>query len=751
MKLILRLFTVVSLFLSAPLLTSCTEQQVSDPQTRQSNTMAVIYVSPAGSDDWSGSLSKVNADRTDGPFKTLARARTEVRKLTAGMDGDIIVMLDGGTYDLDSTFVLGLEDSGRNGYSVVFTNYPGTEPVISSWRQISGWQKEANVKGLPAEAAGHVWSAEIPAGPEFRTLYNGSKLLTRARGDGFKTEEHVNGFTEFREVWLIDDYRDSVTFPEGAVKQMPSLANVELYLFASVPWTMNIIPVKSVDCQNRQIGLEYLSTYPVSTLFSDRNADNAWILNSITVLDEPGEWVYDASAGRIYLWPTDDKKPGDIRAAMLTELVRIEGDIKYHLSKDLPARNIVFDGITFTGADRYTWPVNNLGWGLQHDWEMFDEPSCMFRIRGAENCAVTNCKFVQSRAGGIRLDLHSKLNKVESCTFENLGGVGVLLAGYGPGTKDVNCFNIVRGNTIHDIGQVYSHSPGIFAWQSGSNIISRNLVYNTPYTGIVVSGRIIWDRNGKAECSKTIRWDEVDKLVNVNDDIPDWHKTEIFLHGRNNLVEANEIHNVMQSLGDGNAIYISGCGANNSVKRNYVHDITGHGAQSAIRADDVQNKTLFTQNLVVDTVCPAFTNKKTNHFSNNIMINTGTAKRVRYDSFILMRQGPVTGSTMQRNIFITDDPGRHAYEYHKAYGAPAHLDQCRADFNVYHCTIDPDWQKEKLSEHQQLGIERHSVVADPGISFRDGKLIYAPDALVKDIPGFVMFNIDDVGPGGMSN
>ena len=44
----------------------------------------VFFVAPDGRDTYSGALPAVNADRSDGPFRTLARAREAVR--AEGMD-----------------------------------------------------------------------------------------------------------------------------------------------------------------------------------------------------------------------------------------------------------------------------------------------------------------------------------------------------------------------------------------------------------------------------------------------------------------------------------------------------------------------------------------------------------------------------------------------------------------------------------------------------------------------------------------
>ena len=48
---------------------------------RAAETQADFYVSTGGSDSWSGTLAAPNAQRSDGPFATLERARDAVRDL----------------------------------------------------------------------------------------------------------------------------------------------------------------------------------------------------------------------------------------------------------------------------------------------------------------------------------------------------------------------------------------------------------------------------------------------------------------------------------------------------------------------------------------------------------------------------------------------------------------------------------------------------------------------------------------------
>ena len=56
---------------------------------------ADFYVAPDGNDAWSGTLAAANADKTDGPFATLERARDAIRQRKAAGARDADASRDG--------------------------------------------------------------------------------------------------------------------------------------------------------------------------------------------------------------------------------------------------------------------------------------------------------------------------------------------------------------------------------------------------------------------------------------------------------------------------------------------------------------------------------------------------------------------------------------------------------------------------------------------------------------------------------
>ncbi|QEF98328.1 hypothetical protein Mal15_23800 [Stieleria maiorica] len=489
---------------------------------------ADFFVSTTGSDRWSGTLAAANAEGTDGPFATLVRARDAVRELKKTKPSDIVVLIRGGTYRVDNTVVFGLQDSGKSGSTVTYAAYPGETPVFSSGQEIQGWKKvEGELPGLPDEAAGKLWTADVS--DRFFTLYDAEGMLSRARSEGF--------------IPLSGGSRNRLHFPKGKLKAWPNVHDVEIVVRPHHAWICNVLPLESVDEPRQMAQTSMEATYAMNPLHFLKTTESCWVENVLEELDEPGEWVLNTEQGKVYLWPRG-KSPleSPVMAPRLIELIRVEGVIDNHGPIDVPVRNLHFRGLTFMHGDRYALDQDDAG--LQHDWDMLDKANTLVRLRGAENCSIEECHFAHSGSGAIRVDLHGQGNKITGNHIEHLGGAGILLCGYGPGTKDVNGNNLVYNNHIHDLGKIYLHSPGVMIWQSDQNRVANNLIHHMPYCGMIVSGCMthFFDKNGR-ELSRTIRRHEIEDLPRQ----PTLEDVRPYLHSHDNLIELNEIHNATES------------------------------------------------------------------------------------------------------------------------------------------------------------------------------------------------------------
>ncbi len=695
-----------------------------------SSARADFYVSTRGSDSWSGTLPAPNAQGTDGPFATLERARDAVRDLKKSKSGDIVVLVRAGTYKLERTVVFGLEDAGKGDATVTYAAYPGETPVFSSGREIKGWKKvTGELPGLPREAQGKVMMAD--ASERFLTLYDAEGMLPRARSAGF--------------IPLTGGSRNRLHFPRGKLKNWPNLEDVEIIVRPHHAWISNVLPLESVDEEKQMAYTSIAATYAMNRLHFLKTTESCWVENVLEELDEPGEWVLNTKECKAYLWPRN-KSP--VMAPQLIEFIRIEGKIDKKGAKDIPVRNVCFRGLTFMHGDRYTLTRDDAG--LQHDWDMLDKANALLRLRGTESCTIEQCRFTHAGSGAIRVDLHGRNNKISGNHIERMGGAGILLCGYGPGTKDVNTNNLVSSNHIHHMGRIYLHSPGIMIWQSGGNRVANNLIHHMPYCGMIVSGCMthFFTRNGR-ELGRTIRRHEIDDLPKK----PALDDVRPYLHTHDNLIEYNEIHHVMEKMGDGNGIYIRGAGAGNVIRRNYIHHlVTPMKMQAAIRTDGGQRDTLIAENLIYKCMAQGIILKLNNRAENNIIADVLAPPRGYYLS---LREGPLTDAVIKRNIFYSmgkdtvfiDElpPGRGRKSEDRRGRALARAKDADMDYNIYYSTADPASAEAMLARQQGDGVDSHSKAVDPlFVDPEKGDFRFRPDSPARAM-GIVPIDLSKVG------
>jgi hypothetical protein len=651
-----------------------------------------FYVAPSGRDENPGHKSK--------PFATIQRARDEVRKLIAnGLKTNVTVWIRGGTYTLPDTLVFGLEDSGTNQYSITYQAFPGEEPIISSGVKIEGWKRlDTMLDGLPVPAQGNVWVADVPESlGRFYTLYDKQGHLPRAQGNGFIPDDPPAGASRADRAGALRN----LYFPAGAIRNWSNLDDVEIVIrFSS---TMNILALESVDEAARVARTSLPSTYPLRKLQRQQRNPSAWVENALDVLDHPGAWVLNTHTRKLYLWPRTDK-PEAIVAPRLRALIRVEGKIDAAGPTDVPVRNLTFRGLTFAHADRDVWSGGDIG--IQHDWEMIDKPDALLRLRGAEKCAVHNCKFRDSGGNAIRLDLYAQKNRIEGNEIRYMGQGGIMLIGYGPGTKDFNKQNEILNNNIHHCGLIYWHSVGMMMWQSGENRVANNYIHHMPRHAISLSGvRVPYfeQRCDSREICKSLRWEEIGQRKT-------WDEVMPFLHTKNNVVENNEVERVLQKLGDGAGINVTGAGEGNVIRHNYVHDIfASEWVSGCLRTDDWQRGTTWEENVIYRSNAGAWEHKGGNNVINNYAIDV-----LPRGYFRIFRDGPgekIDGTVIERNIFYNSNGAAVFYTF--AVG-PQQVAKSKIEHNLYYCGgVEETATPKFLQTLRAQGVAKTDVYADP--------------------------------------
>ena len=354
-----------ALFLAAPAaLASAAPANQARP-----HATTVLYVSPSGG----GTSCSLVAPCA------LTEAQTVVRGMTTTMSGNIDVDLLGGNYRLADTFKLGPQDSGENGYDVVYQAAPGQQPVITGAKQVTGWSEYDSTKDI--------YRAAVPVGTESSQLFVNGARAQRARsvlspsgftlsGSSFVTSDpSYASFTNQSQIQIVDDN----------------------------DWKQMRCPLSSITATSS--GGSSLNVNP--NCFADNNTDvpNAgfpfngsglpalngisWIENAYQLLTQPGQFYLDSGAGYLYYIPLSGQNmaTADVELPELQELVDLSGT-PGHLAPQLyNASGASYAGSWSVSSDR---PYGDLGNGVEYTSTNGDSASFSFTGTGIQVLSETN-------------------------------------------------------------------------------------------------------------------------------------------------------------------------------------------------------------------------------------------------------------------------------------------------------------------------------------------------------------------------
>ncbi len=249
-----------------------------------SGARASLWVSPTGDDR--------NPGTEEAPIRTIEHARDVVRTLNHDMADDITVFI-AGEYHVDKAIEFGPEDSGSNGFNIVYTAAPGEHPVLNGAIRVAGWSLTDKARNL--------WSAPSPAG-----------LV--ATHDLF-----VNGISASRTKnrLLAVFSKEAAEAPLTAPDPKAQWKNPDDVVFEQVP---------------------------TPAIWSERAAAMpAFVENAFELLGTPGEWYFDRPAHRLYYTP----RPGEDMPGADVEAAVAQGFVAGNGSSDRPITGLVFKGIRF--------------------------------------------------------------------------------------------------------------------------------------------------------------------------------------------------------------------------------------------------------------------------------------------------------------------------------------------------------------------------------------------------------------------
>lgn len=486
---------------------------------------AEFYVSPHGNDTNSGSKLQ--------PFATIAKARDEVRNIISkGLQENVLIYIREGVYRIREAIRFDLRDSGSEKFSIVYKAFPGEHATISGGSLIKGWtvQKEGT------------WATEIGNRLTCRELFVNGKRAQRSR---FPNQGYL------RILKAGADRMSQFTFNTGDIPEEATGAGIELIFYHD--WSISRIPVKEIDHANNilypaaKIGRQHF----MMVIDGYEKHPRYYLENHAAFCDSAGEW-YLSPAGKLIYKPREHEDIENLVAiaplARQLLIVKGQGD---KAVQNLHFKGLIFEHCAFSlpregyaGVQATHYPEGN-GDGMK----TFVPPALQFQY--SKNCSFSDCTIRHLGGSGILIGESCFDCSVYNCKVSDISGNGLMIGEnssreiegklwWQVASKQAAARNKIKNCLIEDCGIQFSGAVGIWVGLAKGTVISHNEICNLPYTGA------------------SIGWM--------------WNPTPTAC--KQNIIEYNHIHHVMQVLSDGGGIYTLGNQPGTVLHHNLIHDVT---------------------------------------------------------------------------------------------------------------------------------------------------------------------------------
>lgn len=483
---------------------------------------------------------------------TSTKTREEVQALAQEnkTGTDIICYLRGDQGPYTDPFVLSSDDSSDTGKQIRWCKYPGDpDPIFTGGVLITNWTNNAGV-----------WSATTPTGKTTRQFYvnglrgqraryKGSCLIT-VQDDGGSYVCNNAAFPELSRDDCEFVFTDSVNYWRQHRLLVTSVSRVSDVTTFSMSGDYYFL----VDPEQCVMGapVESWPTYP------------DYIENAFEFLSDPGEWYHNPSTNTIYYIPRSGEDMNTVECWFPIE------------------ENILSVSDELSGVEILDIICEYAGWTGPTTQGSFIQDQANCYVTAAESLSQKDERFMRgvTNLPPAAIDIGKlKGSSVHRMIGRHLGGTG-LRVGAGSNIWDI------KGTVLHDISSNglqlgdYGHYDEGWTWDTGTipsawqtwygNVLS-NHVYDVAieYLGGVAI-------HGIAYAETNIQHNELSHAPYTG--FSNWTQLAFENYTQNNDISWNKIHDVMQGLRDGGAIYSNALGCKTDIHHNYLYNVGYDGA-----------------------------------------------------------------------------------------------------------------------------------------------------------------------------
>ncbi len=419
---------------------------------------ADFYVATNGNDAWSGTLDAPNAQKTDGPFATLTKARDAVREAKKTSEKAFVVVVRGGIYELDAPLTLEKQDGGSENACVTWKAAEGEEVRLSAGKRLTEWKivtDPAILKRLPEAVRGKVAMVDLkaaglenygsPKGGGMELFFDGEPMcVSRYPNDGFLKIVSVD-VNEPKDVrGTKGDQVGNFQFDDEHLLTWDDEKDVWVHGYWFWDWAEERHPVAEIVKETKTLKVQ-----PPYHSYGYRKGQWFYAFNLLCEIDVPGEYYIDRENGILYFYPPKEIQKKSMTVTVLDSAAKITADF------------VRFEGFTCEFSRG-----NGISCNGNHD-------------------VLKGLTVRNTSGGGISMNGMNQL--LDGCDLYNLGKNGISMNG-GDRKTLTPSNNVVTNCIVHDYGRIQRvYAPGISINGVG-NTASHNRIYNAPHMGMGFSG-----------------------------------------------------------------------------------------------------------------------------------------------------------------------------------------------------------------------------------------------------------------------
>lgn len=509
---------------------------------------ATFHVAADGNDAWSGTKATRGGTSNIGPFRTLTRARDEVRRLKQDADlpaAGVVVEIAPGTYPLDKSFALTKGDSGTETSPVIYRASRGGVHLIGG-KTVDGFRPVSD-----PEVRNRLDSAAQQSVLELHLPSVGVTDFGHIANSGFgrnvplaHLEVFFDGLPMRLAEWPNSDWASIASVPKGEKivdssgkprgtrtdrfhydgnrpERWKSFDDVWVHGYWFVDWADQYLKVKTVDIASRAVVIES----PQSE-YGYKKGQRFRFLNIIEELDRPGEYYVDRKSGMLYVWPPEEATRNVATVSLLTEPLIVLRNTSHVRMIGLTIEGGRSDGVV---------------------------------VQGGEGVLLAGCTIRNLGGAAMRID-GGHNHRVQSCDLGQLGDGGILIEG-GSRRMLTAAGHVADNNHIHDYSRwVRTYRVGVRLSGVGLQA-SRNYIHNAPHSGIIYSGN-----------DHVIEYNELANLCLDTGDVGGIYTGRDWA-ARGTQLRFNHIHHLGGLNMGSNAIYLDDLASGQTIHGNIIHDV----------------------------------------------------------------------------------------------------------------------------------------------------------------------------------